>query len=131
MTWRDFRVALFLTPRYIKGVRKWTTIMTIFVMLLTFLNIVVVNGLLVGIIVGSFEGVRDSFTGDVFIETYEGDSVIKNTQELTLYLDDSPYVESYTPRILDNAILTESSDKLNVPGSNYERVGISALVIGC
>ena len=130
MKLNDFKVALFLTPKYVRGVRKWTTALTIFVMLLTFLNIIVVNGLLVGIIVGSYEGFRDSFTGDIFIETYEGDAVIEKTQELVSYLEQHPYVEAFSPRIFANAVLSEQSDKLDVPGSNSKEERLSSLVIG-
>ena len=62
----DFIVGSFLTFRYIRGANRWTTVLIVFVMMLTFLNLTVIGGLLEGIVVGSFVGLRDRAIGDVF-----------------------------------------------------------------
>ena len=61
----SFRVARFLAIRAIKNSSKWTTGLIIFVMVLTFLNLVVVSGILVGLIQGSETAFRERFIGDL------------------------------------------------------------------
>src|SRR3989344_6548855 len=61
------RVAWFLAIRQIKGSNKATTMLIIFIMMLTFLNLVVVSGLLVGLIAGGTIANREQYSGDVII----------------------------------------------------------------
>ena len=49
-----FRVGWFLAVRQMRRSSKWTTALIIFIMVLTFLNLVVVSGLLLGLIILSF-----------------------------------------------------------------------------
>lgn len=79
-----FGLAWFLSYREIKRANKWTTALIVFVMMLTFLNLTVVTGILVGLIEGSVEANREYYTGDVMI-------VPNNEFE---YIKNSPYVES-------------------------------------
>ena len=53
------RVGLFLAYRQIKRASLWTTSLIIAVMTLTFLNLVVVNGVLVGLIESSVQAQRE------------------------------------------------------------------------
>ena len=53
------RVGWFLAVRQVQRSGKGTTSLIIFIMVLTFLNLVVVSGLLVGLIAGSIHPVRE------------------------------------------------------------------------
>ncbi|MEN9561022.1 MAG: hypothetical protein RIQ56_295, partial [Candidatus Parcubacteria bacterium] len=53
------KVGWFLALRQVRRTGKGTTGLIIFIMILTFLNLVVVSGLLVGLIAGSFEAYRE------------------------------------------------------------------------
>ena len=50
----SIKVGFFLAKREILNANKWSTILIIFIMTLTFLNLIVVRGILVGLV----EGVR-------------------------------------------------------------------------
>ena len=93
------KLGLFLAVRFIARTNKWTTGFIIFVMTLTFINIVVINGILVGLIEGSVRGYRDILTGDVYISQKDVDQYIKNEGIILDSLDSSPYVQSYTRRV--------------------------------
>ena len=50
---QNLRVAFFLAWRYIARTSKWQTFLVIFVMTLTFLNLVAINGVLLGLMDGA------------------------------------------------------------------------------
>ena len=55
----NIRIGFFLAKRQIKRSNPWTTVLIIFVMFFTFLNLVVVSGILVGLIQGAVDAVRE------------------------------------------------------------------------
>src|SRR3989344_5432167 len=92
------RVGWFLASRQIKRSGKGTTSLIIFIMVLTFLNLVVVSGLLVGLIAGSFKQFRESYSGEVIITTSPGKSYIENSRDLIGFLENHPKVTAISPR---------------------------------
>jgi hypothetical protein len=66
---RSLRIGLLLGLRQIQRASLWTTSLIIFVMMLTFLNLIAVSGILVGLIEGAEQAVRKSALGDVVITT--------------------------------------------------------------
>jgi ABC-type lipoprotein release transport system permease subunit len=92
------RVGWFLAFRQIRRSSKGTTGLIIFIMILTFLNLVVVSGLLVGLIAGSFEQFRESYAGDVIITAAPGRDYIEKSQELITFLESHPKVSAISPR---------------------------------
>ena len=98
----DFLKALyvgwFLAVRQIRHAGKGTTSLIIFIMVLTFLNLVVVSGLLVGLLVGSFEQFRESYSGEVIITSAPGWSYIENSRALISFLEHHPAVSAISPR---------------------------------
>ncbi len=56
---RALRLGLLLGFRQIQRASLWTTLLIIFVMMFTFLNLIAVSGILVGLIVGSERAVRE------------------------------------------------------------------------
>ena len=77
-----WRVGFFLSYRQIKRANLWTTILIVAVMALTFLNLVVVNGVLVGLIQGSVEAHRDRGTGDISITKLTQKTEIEKSQDI-------------------------------------------------
>ncbi len=77
----DINVGLFLAKRDLKRASKATTSLIIFVMLLTFLNLVVVSGILVGLIEGSVSADRQYSSGDILISPFLNKSSIEHTPE--------------------------------------------------
>jgi hypothetical protein len=68
------RVAWFLAVRQIKGSNKATTFLIVFIMMLTFLNLIVVSGILVGLIEGGSKANREQYTGDLIVGTLSSKS---------------------------------------------------------
>lgn len=102
-------LAWFLAFREIKRANKWTTALIVFVMMLTFLNLTVVTGILVGLIEGSVEANREYYTGDVMITP-------KNEFE---YIKNSPYVESVVKNAKGYIALTSRYASGGTVETNY------------
>lgn len=97
----SLRVGAFLGIRQLKRASRGTTILIIFIMTLTFLNLVVVSGILVGLIVGGNNANRDQYTGDVILTTLAGNPNIQETQDILSTLRANPNVTDYTARYIE------------------------------
>jgi hypothetical protein len=64
---RSLRIGFLLGFRQIQQANFWTTILIIFVMMLTVLNLIAVSGILVGLIAGSERAVQEKSLGDIII----------------------------------------------------------------
>ncbi len=95
---QSIRVGWFLAVRQIRRSGKGTTGLIIFIMVLTFLNLVVVSGLLVGLISGSFEQYRKGYSGEVIITAASGREYIENSPALVSFLEHHPKVKAISPR---------------------------------
>lgn len=96
----DWNIGLYLAVRQLKHASIWTTSLIVIVMMLTFLNLVVVNGILVGLIQSSIEASEDRYSGDVIISTLRQKSVIENSGDIERVLRNLPNVTDVVPRIL-------------------------------
>lgn len=117
--WKEYSNALyvgwFLAFRQLRHSGKGTTSLIIFIMVLTFLNLVVVSGLLTGLIAGSFKQFRESYSGEVIITSAQGRSYIENSRQLASFLNNHPRVQAISPRISSSVqilgTLTDNPDK--------------------
>ncbi len=78
----NIKVGFFLSLRQIKRSSKGTTLLIIFIMTLTFLNLVVVNGILVGLLTGSFNQFRARYSGDILVTAQDRLEYIEKSQQL-------------------------------------------------
>lgn len=101
----NIRIGFFLAKRQIKRSNIWTTILIIFVMFFTFLNLVVVSGILVGLIEGAVQEVRKYYTSDVIISALADKNYIENSPEIISIIESLPSVENYTARYLSGVKL--------------------------
>lgn len=106
------RVALYLALRQVKHASKWTTGLIILVMTLTFLNLTVVSGVLVGLIQSSVEAARDKYSGDLIITNLRQKSFIENSGEILNVVKSLPQVESVTTRVLAGGTLNADYKKV-------------------
>ncbi len=120
------RVGWFLAIRNIRHSSKWTTGLIIFIMVLTFLNLVVVSGLLVGLIAGSFQQFRASYAGDVIITPVSRIEYIEHSPELIAFLENHPKVQAISPRYGLNVQLLGTLSDLPGKGERANRIGIRA-----
>lgn len=122
------RVGWFLAVRQIRRSGKSTTTLIIFIMVLTFLNLVVVSGLLVGLIAGSFQQFRESYSGEVIITSAAGRDYIENSPRLISYLEAHPKVVAISPRYGINAQVLGTLNDLPEKNERPNRVG--ARIVG-
>lgn len=114
----DFLISLklgfFLAFRQIKRSNKATTLLIIFVMTLTFLNLVVVRGVLVGLIQGVVDVQKEIYIGDVFISTPKKEDFIENTPNIVGIIENLPWVENYTVRYTQGGVIEGTyKEKIN------------------
>lgn len=117
------RVGFFLAVRQIRRAGKGTTGLIIFVMILTFLNLVVVSGLLVGLISGSFKQYRESYSGEVIITAAPGREYIENSQGLIDFLDNHPWVTAISPRYAVTANILGTLNDLPLNKETTNQIG--------
>ncbi len=97
---KSLRVGFFLAVRQLKGASFWSTFFIIFIMFLTFLNLIVVNGILIGLVEGSSISYRSQYSGDILISSPENKSFIKDSRDLLKKINLTKGVKEASPRII-------------------------------
>lgn len=95
---RNFRIGLLLGWRQIQRASLWTTLLIISVMMLTFLNLIAVSGILVGLITGAENAVREESLGDIILSERDDEDRILETETVMRELAAFPEIQSYTAR---------------------------------
>jgi ABC-type lipoprotein release transport system permease subunit len=115
----NVRIGFYLALRQLRRASLWTTGLIIFVMVLTFLNLVVISGILVGLLQGAVDAVRTEYTSDILISTLSDKSYIENSPNLIALVRATPGVAAATPRYIETSTLEanyqtrKESDKPN------------------
>jgi len=104
------RIGFFLALRQVRRASKWTTGLIIFVMTLTFLNLVVVSGILVGLIEGAVEANKEFYTSDI---------IISNLQKKD-YIEQSPLVQSIVKALPEAKAISARYIQSGVVEANYK-----------
>lgn len=121
--WLHIRIGFFLATRQLRRASLWTTSLIIFVMVLTFLNLVVVSGILVGLMQGAIDAVRTKYTSDVIVSTLDDKRYIENAPNIISLIENLPSVETLSPRYRQSATIEanyktrKDSDKPNTAGA--------------
>ncbi len=102
---QSLKIGLLLGFRQIQRASTWTTLLIIFVMMFTFMNLIALSGILVGIIVGAERAVRESSIGDIVITPLSGEASILSTTNILRTLDTYPEVATYSVRQKGSALL--------------------------
>ena len=92
------KIGFFLATRQIKKASFWTTGLIVFVMVLTFLNLVVVSGILVGLIEGSIAAWHNQYTSDIMISNLDTKDYIENSPSIISTLKALPEVQYISAR---------------------------------
>lgn len=127
----NIRIGFFLAVRQIRRASLWTTGLIIFVMILTFLNLVVVSGVLVGLVQGIANQTRYQFTSDVIISSPYNKKYIENSPNLIALVKKLDGVKAVSPRYGEGAVLEanyntrKENDKPNT--ANAQIYGINPL----
>lgn len=100
-----FRVGLFLATRQLKRTSVWTTLLIIFVMTLTFLNLVIVSGILVGLVHGASTSNRTQYSGDVIISMRPEKPYIEESQSVIAAAHSLPDATAISARYLTKGVI--------------------------
>ncbi len=124
----NIRVGYYLALRQLRRASLWTTGLIVFVMLLTFLNLVVVTGVLVGLIDGINNSYRTQYTGDVILTALSTKDYVEDSPSVVAFIKTLPQVSLITERynaggtIEANYLTRSSTDKPNATSAQV--VGI-------
>ena len=99
------RIGFFLALRQVRRASKWTTGLIIFVMTLTFLNLVVVSGILVGLIEGAVEANKQYYTSDIIISKLEKKDYIEQSPVVLNIVNSLAEVEQVSPRYIESGVV--------------------------
>jgi len=126
----NIKIGLFLAIRQLKHASIWTTGLIVIVMMLTFLNLVVVNGILVGLIESSVQASEERYSGKVIISTLRQKSIIENSEEIEKVLSSLPNVTDVVPRVLAGGTVKSDYRRLLKEGEtpNMAQTNISGIV---
>lgn len=102
---RNLRIGILLGLRQIQRANKWTTALIIFVMMLTFLNLIAVSGVLVGLIAGAELAVRAESLGDIILTEKDDEETIIETGTVIRELESFPEIDTYSVRYIGGATL--------------------------
>src|SRR6185369_7910296 len=125
----NIRVGFYLALRQLRRASLWTTGLIVFVMLLTFLNLVVVTGVLVGLIDGINESYRTQYTGDVILSSLATKNYIEDTPAVVAFVRTLPQVAMLTERYqsggtIEANYLTRTSDTEKPDATGAQVIGI-------
>jgi ABC-type lipoprotein release transport system permease subunit len=70
-------------------------------MVLTFLNLVVIRGILVGLLQGSTDAYVKSFSGDIIISDLPKKNYIENSADIISIVKNLPWLQSYSARYIE------------------------------
>lgn len=102
---QSLKIGLLLGWRQIQRASLWTNLLIIFVMMLTFLNLIAVSGILVGLIVGAEVAVREKSLGDMIISPRDDEDHILETERFVRELSAYPEVSAYSVRYKGAGVL--------------------------
>lgn len=123
-------IGFFLAIRQIRRASLWTTLLIISVMILTFLNLVVISGILVGLIEGSVNANKQYYTSDIIVSKLQDKDYIENTPFITNILNNMTEVETYSARYLEGGKIEagykeKSDDKKSTNYASTNFTGIN------
>lgn len=127
--WTALSVGWFLAYRDIKGAHIGTTLLIGFVMTLTFLNLIVVSGILVGLTQGSVNANKRYYGGDLIISPYSNEGYVKESQRIIKLLQATPGFKEYTARYGTGVQVTSNYKSTLAPGEVYNTTGAFAVGI--
>lgn len=105
LTPTDVRVGFYLASRQLRRSSLWTNALIVFVMVLTFLELVVITGLLVGLVQGITDLFRVQQYGDVYISSLESKYFVDHSPEILSFLQTLPQVEKMSARYVSSGFL--------------------------
>jgi putative ABC transport system permease protein len=125
---QNLSVGWFLAKRDIQHANPWTTTLIVFVMTLTFLNLIVVSGILIGLIQGSEDAAKKYSIGDVIISSFLNRSAIEQTPKVEEIVKTIPGYKDHTVRYTGAATVSSNYRDTIKPGDKRDDMG--AILMG-
>ncbi|MBU6214722.1 hypothetical protein KGM48_02655 [Patescibacteria group bacterium] len=108
----SLRVGLFLASRLTRA-NIGTSLLIVLVMVLTYLNLIMVSGIMVGIVEGLNQERQTNYSGDIMVSKLSQYDSIQNSPDIESYLRSLPAVASLSPRYVAAGVLEANyADKL-------------------
>lgn len=126
---QNARVGWFLAKRDIQRANIWTTGLIVLVMTLTFLNLIVVSGILVGLIQGSEDAQKKYAIGDIVISPFLNRSAIDQTPQIVDIVKNIPGYKNHTVRYSGSAKVESNYRETVKPGDKRDGAGGTLLGI--
>ena len=126
---RNISVGWFLARRDIQHANIWTTSLIVVVMTLTFLNLIVVSGILVGLIQGSEDAQKKYAIGDIVISSFLNKDAIQQTPEVVEIVKNIPGYKNHTVRYTGSVRVESDYRKTVKAGDKRDGAGGSFLGI--
>lgn len=135
MRFRNFltsiKLGTFLAWKQVKGSSIGTTALIVFVMTLTFLNLVVVRGVLVGLIQSSTDLFKEKYAGDIIISTLPKKTYIENSPSNIEIIKNMPWVRVYSARYVETGTVegtykerVDYTEEANIAGGAFTGVDV-------
>ena len=125
---RTIKIGWFLGLRQLKRSSIWTNVLIVVIMILTFLNLVVVSGLLVGLIEGAVYATRTHYTGDMLISSLKEKNYVENSQNILAAISNINGIHAVTARYMTGG--TIESNYQQRTNFNDEPETVSTIVAG-
>ncbi len=114
MTLTDIRIGFFLATRELRRTSLATNVLIVFVMTLTFLNLIVLRGILIGIPEGATSGYLEKYTSDVIISALEDEKYILRSNNIINIVENDPNVAGYSGRtLMGGLVVANYKDRLS------------------
>ncbi len=110
---KDLTVGQFLAVRELKRNNPWSTALIIFVMSLTFFNMVLMGGILIGLADGMMNSFKTYYSSDILIKPVSQNTSISQTSMLDSVIKSLPSYKALSKRYTVPAIL-ENEGKIKI-----------------
>ena len=125
---KDFTVGKFLAVRELKRNNPWSTALIIFVMSLTFFNMVLMGGILIGLADGMMSSFKTYYSSDVLIKPASQNVSISQSSVLDSLIKSLPTYKALSNRYTMAAIL-ENENKVKIKETDIGQ-RVSGTVVG-
>ncbi|MBP9749650.1 MAG: ABC transporter permease [Candidatus Pacebacteria bacterium] len=102
---RSLRVGWFLTLRYLRRGSRWASLLIVAIMFLTFLNVVVVRGVLVGLPIGASISYEREYSGQVLVTPLSNQRHIDRTTYVEQLVSATPGYRDHSARYLATGVV--------------------------
>ena len=126
---KNVSVGWFLARRELRRANVWTTSLIVLVMTLTFLNLIVVSGILEGLFQGSEDAQKKYAIGDIVISPFLNRASILQTPEVVKIVKTIPGYKNHAVRYTGGARVESNYRETIAPGEKRDGAGASVLGI--